>query len=46
MSTKAQIENSIAKKTAMLAGARSADERQRIENDLKALRAALAEVDR
>jgi hypothetical protein len=46
MTTKAQIQTSIAKRTAMLAVACSADERQRIENDLKALRAALAEVDR
>lgn len=44
MSTKAQIETSIAKKTAELGVARSAEERTRIENDLKALRAALAEV--
>lgn len=46
MSKKAEIENSIAKKRAHLRSAHSADERRRIENDIKALRAASAEVDR
>jgi hypothetical protein len=46
MTTKAQIETSIANKTALLSMARNSDERVRIENDLKDLRAALAAVDR
>ncbi len=46
MSTKAEIENSIAKKTAQLRVATSSDERKRIEANLRDLRAALAQVGR